>query len=310
MRGDSAMMNPRAHFVRARQRTRVAGCEPEENAMQITEADELRDLAAQLTKMGSRVTWDGDHRIQSIAMFGESITDRDLALLRKIPGLLHLNLTRTRISDAGLFHVSKLKDLEILMLGGTDVTDEGFEMFDSLVSLRQLNVTNTGITDRGFAPIAQMPKLEALWLDTTDITDAALEMLANSKTLELLDFRRTDITDQGLKHLRGLENLQELNLAGCQQITPAGLAELSGFQRLEWLCLDATSVDDESLRHLVGLPLKTLLLNWTHLGNGALAWLERLTSLTELRLLGTKIDESRVEQFRSARPNCDVHHCN
>lgn len=278
--------------------------------MQITEADELRDLAAQLTKLGSRVTWDGDRRIQSIAMFGDSITDRDLALLRKVPGLRHLNLTRTPISDAGLFHVSKLKGLEILMLGGTDVTDEGFELFDSLVDLQQLNLTNTGITDRGLAPIAQMPKLEALWLDTTDITDAALELLGGSQSLELLDLRRTDITDRGLQHLRGLANLQELNLAGCQNITAAGLAALSGFQRLEWLCLDATSVDDESLQHLVDLPLKTVLLNWTQIGNGALMWLERLASLTDLRLLGTKIDESRVEQFRSARPNCSVQHCN
>lgn len=277
--------------------------------MLITEADELRELAAQLTALGSRITWDGDRRIRTIAMFGKTITDRDLALLRQVPGLRQLNLTRTCISDAGLFHVSKLPDLEILLLGGTDITDEGFQMLESLVELQQLNLTNTGITDRGIGPLAQMPKLEALWLDTTDITDVTLELLAKSKSLQLLDLRRTQITDRGLQHLRGLKNLEELNLAGCQSITPAGLAELTVLPRLEWLCLDGTAVDDDGLRHLVELPLKSLSLNWTGLGNGALVWLERIQPLTELRLLGTTIGQSSIDHFRAMRPECTVHHC-
>jgi hypothetical protein len=277
--------------------------------MQSSDADQLRELVAQLTGLGSRVIWDGDQRVRSIAMFGEDIADRDLALLREVPGLRHLNLTRTRISDAGLFHVSKLPALEILLLGGTDITDEGFEMLESLAELQQLNLTNTGITDRGLRSIGQFAKLEALWLDSTEVTDLTLELLAESTSLQLLDLRKTEVTDCGLSHLRGLELLEELNLAGCQQITGRGLAELAGLRRLEWLGLDATGIDDDALRHLVGLPLKCLSLNWTGLGDAALGWLERIAPLSDLHMLGTRISSAQIERFRASRPGCVVHHC-
>jgi internalin A len=310
LRAGSAMMNRTARTVLEHRQICGRHSRAGNDAMQTTDAEELRLLAAKLTLMGSRVIWDGDLRIRSVAMFGEEIVDRDLVLLRQVPGLLELNLTRTNISDAGLFHVSKLSKLKILLLGGTDITDEGAQMLESLVELEQLNLTNTGITDSGVLAIAGMSKLEALWLDTTDITDTALGHLAEVKSLQLLDLRRTGVSDRGLKHLRGLRDLQELNLAGCQSVTPTGLAELTALQQLEWLCLDGTAVDADGLRHLIELPLKSISLNWTSLDNRALSWLERITPLTELRILGTQIDAADVERFRAARPDCSIHHCN
>jgi hypothetical protein len=277
--------------------------------MQITDPDELRQLVAKLTVMGSRVIWDGDRRVRSIAMFGKQITDRDLSLLRQVPGLRDVNLTRTRISDAGLFHLSRLASLEILLLGGTDVTDEGCELLAELVDLQQLNLTNTGITDRGLNMLSRMPKLEALWLDGTDVSDAAMEVISGLTSLQLLDLRRTGVTNAGVQRIRHLTALEELNLTGCQEVTGDGLASLRELRRLEWLSLDATAVDDAGLQHLVELPLKTLSLNWTAVGDGALNWLRRMPGLESLHVLGTRIGDDAIAAFRAARPACSVHHC-
>lgn len=277
--------------------------------MQIMEPDALRELVAKLTVLGSRVIWEGDRRVRSIAMFGDQIADRDLALLRQVPGLRDVNLTRTGISDAGLFHLSRLASLEILLLGGTDVTDEGCEMLAGLVELQQLNLTNTGITDRGLAMLSQMSKLEALWLDGTDVSDAAMDVICGLTSLQLLDLRRTAVTNAGVQRIAHLTALEELNLTGCQDVTGDGVAALRSLHRLEWLGLDATAVDDAALQHLVELPLKTLSLNWTAVGDGALVWLRRMPRLEALYLLGTRVGDEAIAAFRQARPECEVHHC-
>jgi internalin A len=69
-----------------------------------------------------------------------------------------------------------------------------------------------------------------------------------------LDLTKLPLTDRWLVDLRGLKNLQALNLAG-RQVTDAGLKELAGLKNLQWLKepgLGNTQITDMELKELVG----------------------------------------------------------
>src|SRR5262245_43737068 len=67
----SAMINRDARSLFVRRRTGDRRPSGGKGAGEMTEAEQLRELAARLTSLGSRVIWDGELRIRSIAMFGE-----------------------------------------------------------------------------------------------------------------------------------------------------------------------------------------------------------------------------------------------
>jgi len=70
----------------------------------------------------------------------------------------------------------------------------------------------------------------------------------------------SQITDAGLAHLRGLTQVQILNLDGTQ-ITDAGLVHLQGLTQLQLLILDNTLVTDAGVQRLQK-ALPTCQIDW------------------------------------------------
>ena len=95
---------------------------------------------------------------------------------------------------------------------------------------------------------------------------AAIEKLGGSVRVDLkkpgkpviaVSFYRTNtkvskVTDAGLVHLKGLTELQTLQLANTK-VTDAGLVHLKGLTKLQKLELYNTKVTDAGLMHLNGL---------------------------------------------------------
>ena len=77
-------------------------------------------------------------------------------------------------------------------------------------------------------------------LELTKITDAGLVHLKGLTNLQTLNLRFTKVTDVGLEHLKGLTELQTLSLPG--RITDAGLVHLKGLTNLQTLDLIGNNV--------------------------------------------------------------------
>jgi len=120
-------------------------------------------------------------------------------------------------------------------------------------------------------------------------------------------FSGTDVTDAGLEHVRGLVELQVLDLHGTQ-VTDAGLEHLKGLTKLEELDLSATQVTDEGLeKHVKGLAnLKRLMLHSTQISDTGLEHLRGLASLEELWLDDTKVTDEGVKKLQGDSPNCEI----
>jgi mono/diheme cytochrome c family protein/uncharacterized membrane protein len=88
-----------------------------------------------------------------------------------------LKLGNTKIGDAGLKSVGKLKNLTRLGLEQTAVTDAGLANLSGLKHLEHLNLYGTKITDAGLKALAGMKQLKTLYLWQTGVSPAGVEAL-------------------------------------------------------------------------------------------------------------------------------------
>ncbi|MFN0196471.1 MAG: leucine-rich repeat domain-containing protein [Planctomycetaceae bacterium] len=97
-----------------------------------------------------------------------------------------------------------------------------------------------------------------------------------------VDLRTANVSDAVLVHLRGLTNLQELNVSDTK-VSDAGLEHLMGLTKLTHLYLNFTQVSDDGLEHIKGLTnLVTLVLDGTQVSDAGLRHLNGLTNLRTL----------------------------
>ena len=83
-------------------------------------------------------------------------------------------LVGTKITDAGLVHITGLTRLQRLVLHRTQITDAGLVHLEGMTQLQSLHLPSTKITDAGLVHLKGLTKLEALGLAQTKITDAGV----------------------------------------------------------------------------------------------------------------------------------------
>ena len=76
-------------------------------------------------------------------------------LLQGIRGMpiRYLSLSRTRVTDAGLRHVSQLPNLQVLGLAETAVTDRGLNLLQQLRAMQSVNLRRTRVTRQGIVEL-------------------------------------------------------------------------------------------------------------------------------------------------------------
>jgi internalin A len=129
------------------------------------------------------------------------------------------------------------------------------------------------------------------------VTDADLQSLKGLVNVESLDLSGTKVTDAGLAELKPLRQLHRLNLSRTA-VTGAGLAELKTIIFLHDLNLSYCAVTDAGLAGLAGVhDVDRLDLTGTAVTNASLEHLKALPRLGELILVGTKVTGAMVKQI-------------
>ena len=131
----------------------------------------------------------------------EGFGDDDMIRVKEWTSLRSLDITGSKVTDAGLEHVKGLTNLRFLSLYGTQVTDAGLEHLKSLTKLEALNVSGPQITDAGLAHLKSLTNLKSLYANV-HLTDAGLEHLKELTSLRRLCFRQGEVSDAGLKKLK------------------------------------------------------------------------------------------------------------
>jgi hypothetical protein len=128
-----------------------------------------------------------------------------------------------------------------------------------------------------------------------DPGDEGLSAIQDLQCVTELQVPNASISDTGLYSLRGLAQLQFLNLHGCTHVTGLGLRHVRGFALLRSVILAGTALDDEGLTYLDDLPaLDRLDLGRTRVTGAGLSHLTRFRALYSLDLSGTAIDDQSI----------------
>lgn len=200
--------------------------------------------------------------------------DDDLARLVDRYGdrIWGLDLSNTRVTDAGLRHLAKLTDIR-----------------------------HVGLGEEGPWPVSREPVPE-----TGRITDAGLVHLRGLKTLQSLHIRGLPITDAGLEHLGGLTGLHNLALQRTRVEGP-GLAHLRALPQLGYLMLDGSPVTAKGLGELSGLRMLGLAsLNGVPLSDEHLAALKALPTLSYVEVRGCGLTDEQVKDLQASCPSLKI----
>ncbi len=117
------------------------------------------------------------------SMAGTNFGDAELARLEPLAANLRwLDLTGTKVSDAGLAQLTAMPNLVRLHLERTSISDTGLVRLANLADLEYLNLYGTSITDSGLMQLQTLPKLKQLYLWRTKVTPAAAKTFAETLT--------------------------------------------------------------------------------------------------------------------------------
>jgi hypothetical protein len=142
--------------------------------------------------------------------------------------LWKLDLARIEVDDGELYHLKLLKKLQWLNLRGTciaddgtalkkkrtRITDAGLVYISKLKNLRNLYLNDTKISDSGLIYLRDLKKLVELDLSNTNVTDKGLDHLKGLKNLKNLTLYGTKVTRDGMKRLKKLLPNCEIYLIG------------------------------------------------------------------------------------------------
>src|SRR5689334_11779760 len=260
----------------------LAVCLSWSNAAEIKPAGD----AAWVEEAGGKVVRDAAGRITGVDFRASWVTDTDLRKLAQFPDLNYLDLSLTRITDQGMQEIKKLPGIVELNLRFAEyVTDEGLAVVKDWKKLKRLNVHGTKISDTTLDHIASVSTLESLNIGSAMITDVGLERLISLPNLKELTMGGNELGDAGLQALRQMPGLTYLDLSGRQgtdknvwtiAMSDTGLEAVLTLKQLRELRFACTSI---------GVGIEGAKFGEVSMLTVTPEWLERLRSLSQLQKL-------------------------
>ena len=151
--------------------------------------------------------------LEELYVAGTIVDDDSCKLIAGFPRLKKLRLARNQVSDSALETLSACSSLEELDLSEDSlITDAGMAHIAKLRQLKKLNLWRVQISDAGTLMLAPLTKLEWLNLDNTKLSDAGLPVLAQMTALTFLHLGSTQITAAGAPALFHLKSLKDLKI--------------------------------------------------------------------------------------------------
>lgn len=264
-------------------------------------------------------------------------TDAALKALVQAPKLKWLTLDSPRITNAGLQHIAGRISLR-LQLGYARIDDAGLaQIIAGSPNLSYLGLNDTDVTGAGLVPLKNMPNLRELNFTGSRLSDSDVEPLKALK-LSTLRIQHTPLSQTAAESLKTLMNAGEFYWSPDHAVRRASIWVL----RHEGKVVVQRGDKALTCRHvadweeLVQPDLNNLVLHQVDLTDSpfvtdaTLKNLEKMTSLTVLKLAGTKLTDISLEtlklfqglqqldlrrtsitatglaEFQKARPDCKV----
>jgi len=150
-----------------------------------------------------------DRSMRQLEHLGAQVFRADQrVLLRIAPNLFTVRIGRQwRGGREGLTHLSRLIDVQQVVLEGPQVDDRWLQQLKPLRDLRAVTIIGGNITDDGLAHLSHVQNLQYLRLWYVPLTDASIDHLKRHRKLEELELYGTDIAREAVDRL--LDHVEE-----------------------------------------------------------------------------------------------------
>jgi Leucine-rich repeat (LRR) protein len=237
----------------------------------VTDSDlgELATLPA-LTHLDLSLTRISDHGLRSLKdapsitdlnlRFAELVTDEGLTIVRGWKHLKRLTLRGTKITDSTLDHLAEVTSLEVLDIGYVQITDVGLDRLTSLVHLKELTIGGNKLSDTGLLALRQLSNLSyldvsgfqrtdsGLW--SVSVTGSGMDSITTLAKLRRLRMNGTLVSARTLEKLKGLKQLEELDLQDCTHVSDDAAPLLASLPGLRVLDVTGTSMTPQGIQQI------------------------------------------------------------
>lgn len=128
-------------------------------------------------------------RIESLDLMDSAVSNADLGLVADLP-ILRVSFIASNFDDVGAEQISKISTIDTIKASSTGLTDKGVKHFVKLKNLRQLKIENTDVTAKTIALLCENPAFKKVFLARCNkITEADQRWLMNKYPLVNFDFK-------------------------------------------------------------------------------------------------------------------------
>lgn len=184
--------------------------------------------------------------------------------------------------------------VEIDLTGADKLTDSGMWKLTKLQQLQKVNLTGTNIGDEGLKALATLPQLKSLDLTQTNITNEGMKTLLAVRNLKFLGVAQTRVKNDGLATIGKMSNLKKLSIGFLPWVDQKGIEQLQTL-RLQWLFMPGLGLGD-SLKSLCKIRTLVLLdLQGSVLSDARLSQIKDMVWLQSLDIRGTAVTAQGME---------------
>ncbi len=145
-------------------------------------------------------------RIDTLVLDPSNLTEIGVEHLDRLTRLRWLTIyCAVGHADNQIIRLKRLKSLGRLRglnLDGTDVTDAGVWQLDGLTDLELLGLERTNVTDACLTHLGRLTALQNLFLNQTQVSDKGLVHLKGMGNLARLHLKGTKVTAAGVRELK------------------------------------------------------------------------------------------------------------
>lgn len=269
--------------------------------------------------------------LESLSFDDTPVSDPVVAYVGQLSKLKHLRIydelpqgtnpgSVPHVTDAGLEHLTRLKELISLDLYGPGISDKVLPTLETLPNLSELRLHLTRVTMGGAVKLKKAkPKLrldvvarEPQIDDSREIrtmtigfdSRAAFSDPGSSAVLE-----GTLVSDADIREFVALKDLRQVRISSADGLTERGISELSALPNLENLSLQhLKQLSNRGVAAIAKIQTLKQLSLWycEQVDDRAVPDLGQLKSLTKLSVGGAKISEDGRKQLRTLLPNCVI----
>lgn len=265
-------------------------------------------------------------KLSFLQLFKATLDEEACQVLAEFPALEQIRCAQTRVGDAELAHISKIRSLKAIDLSdcnrvtpvglkllaegcpklvflkvwGKSIGNDAMNIVAQMESLRVLGLVDTAVNDEGVKKLRDL-NLTEIHLFRTSVGDEGIKVFATMPNMSTLNLRDTKVSDEAMAAIAGLKKLRKLDLSECTSpgITDASADAIAKLGSLQQLNLWSTKITDEGVAKLSKMKnLKWLNLDACAVTDKTSEILSTMKQLTWIHLGKTKITDASVPSLK------------